>query len=40
VLSPPLVLTTDQIDWMVDVLREGIIEVQADLLAEGIWNPS
>ena len=40
VLSPPLVLTTDQIDWMVDVLREGIIEVQADLVAEGIWNPS
>ena len=40
VLSPPLVLTTDQIDWMVDVLREGIIEVQADLVAGGIWNPS
>ncbi|MEC8983789.1 MAG: aminotransferase class III-fold pyridoxal phosphate-dependent enzyme, partial [Actinomycetota bacterium] len=40
VLSPPLVLTTDQIDWMVDVLHEGIIEVQADLVDEGIWNPS
>ena len=39
VLSPPLVLTVEQIDWMVDVLRDGIIEVQADLVAEGLWNP-
>jgi len=40
VLSPPLVLTVEQIDWMVDVLRGGIIEVQADLVAEGLWNPA
>jgi len=40
VLSPPLVLSVEQIDWMVDVLREGIIEVQADLVAEGLWNPA
>jgi adenosylmethionine-8-amino-7-oxononanoate aminotransferase len=40
VLSPPLVLTVEQIDWMVDVLRDGIIEVQADLVAEGLWNPA
>ena len=40
VLSPPLVLTVEQIDWMVDVLRDGIIEVQADLIAEGLWNPA
>ncbi|MBC8363862.1 MAG: aminotransferase [Actinobacteria bacterium] len=39
VLSPPLILTTDQIDWMVDVIREGIIEVQGDLIAEGLWKP-
>jgi len=40
VLSPPLVLSVEQIDWMVDVLRDGIIEVQADLVAEGLWNPA
>ena len=40
VLSPPLVLSVEQIDWMVDVLREGIIEVQADLVAEGLWGPA
>ena len=40
VLSPPLVLTVEQIDWLVDVLRDGIIEVQADLVAEGLWNPA
>ena len=40
VLSPPLVLSVEQIDWMVDVLREGIIEVQADLVAEGLWDPA
>ena len=39
VLSPPLVLSVEQIDWMVDTLREGIIEVQADLIAEGLWSP-
>ena len=39
VLSPPLVLTVEQVDWMVDVLREGIIEVQGDLIAEGLWSP-
>jgi adenosylmethionine-8-amino-7-oxononanoate aminotransferase len=40
VMSPPLVLSVEQIDWMVDVLRDGIIEVQADLVAEGLWTPA
>ncbi|NOX23357.1 MAG: aminotransferase [Actinobacteria bacterium] len=39
ILSPPLVLSVGQIDWMVDVLREGIIEVQDNLVAEGLWEP-
>ena len=39
VMSPPLVLSVEQIDWMVETLREGIIEVQADLIAEGLWSP-
>jgi hypothetical protein len=34
-----LVLSVEQIDWMVETLREGIIEVQADLIAEGLWSP-
>jgi adenosylmethionine-8-amino-7-oxononanoate aminotransferase len=35
VLSPPLILTTGEIDRLVDVLREGIIEVAGQLTAEG-----
>ena len=38
VMSPPLVLTVEQIDWMVDVLRQSIIDVQNDLVAEGLWK--
>ena len=38
VLSPPLVLTTDQIDWLVDTLRAGIEEVMAGLEREGLWS--
>jgi hypothetical protein len=34
-----LVLSVEQIDWMVDTLRDGIIEVQADLISEGLWKP-
>ena len=30
VISPPLVLTTGQIDWLVDTLRDAIAEVAAD----------
>jgi len=35
VLSPPLILTTGEIDRLVDVLREGILEVAGQLTAEG-----
>lgn len=38
VLSPPLILTTDQIDWLVDTLRAGIEEVMAGLTHEGLWT--
>ena len=36
VLSPPLILTRDQIDTMVEVLRESIAEVTDGLVREGI----
>ena len=38
VLSPPLTLTRDQIDFMVKTLRDGIIEVQEGLKKDGYWN--
>ena len=38
VLSPPLILTTEQIDWLVDTLRAGIEEVMAGLEFEGLWS--
>ena len=38
VLSPPLTLTRDQIDIVVDVLRKGIEATMDDLVREGIWN--
>jgi len=38
VLSPPLILTTDQIDWLVDTLRAGIEEVMSSLQHERLWN--
>jgi len=38
VLSPPLVLTEDQIDYMVDTLRVAIEEVQTNLKKEGFWK--
>jgi adenosylmethionine-8-amino-7-oxononanoate aminotransferase len=38
VLSPPLTLTRDQIDQLVEGLRESIIATQDDLLREGLWN--
>lgn len=36
VLSPPLILTTDQIDWLVDTLRAGIEEDMTGLKREGL----
>ena len=38
VLSPPLILTTDQVDTVVTVLHESITEVQDELLREGVWS--
>ncbi len=35
ILSPPLVLTTGEIDRLVDVLREAIVEIADGLSAEG-----
>ncbi len=38
VLSPPLVLTKHQIDWLVDTLRAGIADVITGLRNEGLWS--
>lgn len=38
VMSPPLVITEDQIDFMVSTLRTGISRTQDDLVREGLWH--
>ena len=38
VMSPPLVITRDQIDDMVGILREGISRTMDDLRHEGVWQ--
>ncbi|MCP4982442.1 MAG: aminotransferase [Gammaproteobacteria bacterium] len=38
VLSPPLILTRNDIDLLVSVLRESITEVMDDLIREGLWK--
>ena len=38
VLSPPLILTRDQIDFTVDTLRESIRATMDDLVREDIWH--
>jgi len=38
VLSPPLILTREQVDTIVDALHESITEVQDDLSREGVWS--
>ena len=38
VLSPPLILTREQIDTLVSVLRESIVAVMDDLRREGVWG--
>ncbi len=38
VMSPPLIITRDQIDAMVGILREGISRTMDDLRKEGVWN--
>ena len=37
VLSPPLVITEEQIDWTVATMREGIEETLGELKDEGLW---
>ena len=37
VLSPPLILTREQIDILVSTLREAIVEVMDDLRREKLW---
>jgi adenosylmethionine-8-amino-7-oxononanoate aminotransferase len=38
VMSPPLVITRDQVDDMVAILREGISRTMDDLRREGLWQ--
>jgi adenosylmethionine-8-amino-7-oxononanoate aminotransferase len=38
VMSPPLVITREQIDDMVGILREGISRTMEDLRKEGVWQ--
>ncbi|MGN6537162.1 MAG: aminotransferase class III-fold pyridoxal phosphate-dependent enzyme, partial [Mesorhizobium sp.] len=38
VMSPPLIITKEQIDTMVTILREGISRTMDDLRKEGVWN--
>ncbi|MGX5666719.1 aminotransferase [Rhizobium daejeonense] len=38
VLSPALIITKEQIDQMVRILRDSIVKVQDELKAEGLWG--
>jgi adenosylmethionine-8-amino-7-oxononanoate aminotransferase len=38
VLSPPLILAREQIDAIVEVLRESILATADDLVREGLWH--
>ncbi|MGN6305468.1 MAG: aspartate aminotransferase family protein, partial [Mesorhizobium sp.] len=38
VMSPPLIITKEQIDTMVAILCEGISRTMDDLRKEGVWN--
>ena len=37
-ISPPLILTTEQIDFIAGTLRASIEEVAGDLVREGLWK--
>jgi adenosylmethionine-8-amino-7-oxononanoate aminotransferase len=37
-MSPPLIMNRDQIDFMVDTLRDSIVETQESLKKDGYWN--
>jgi adenosylmethionine-8-amino-7-oxononanoate aminotransferase len=38
VMSPPLIITTEQIDDLAAILREGISRTMEDLRREGLWQ--
>jgi adenosylmethionine-8-amino-7-oxononanoate aminotransferase len=38
VMSPPLIITSEEIDAMVGILREGISRTMDDLRKEGVWQ--
>ena len=38
VMNPPLVISKEQIDDIVGVLREGISRTMEDLRREGVWR--
>ncbi len=38
VMSPPLIITKEQIDELVDILREGIVRAMEDVRKEGLWD--
>lgn len=38
VMSPPLIITREQIDDMIAILREGISRTMEDLRREGVWR--
>ena len=38
VLSPPLILTRDEVDDVVNILRKGIMAAMDDLVREGLWS--
>jgi len=38
VFSPPLIITSEQIDEMFNILEQGILEATEDLRREGLWK--
>ena len=38
VFSPPLIITSEQIDEMFNLLEQGILEATDDLHREGLWK--
>jgi adenosylmethionine-8-amino-7-oxononanoate aminotransferase len=38
VMSPPLIITREQVDDLVGILREGISRTMEDLRREGVWR--
>ena len=39
VMSPPLIITREQVDELVDKLRQGIEAAMEDVRREGLWKP-